>query len=51
MVGQGGDGAAASIQGDVKISSGDVRADEISLKNHKTSGVLAGGDTSSVPVP
>jgi phage baseplate assembly protein V len=51
MVGQGGDGATASIQGNVKITAGDVQADEISLKNHKTSGVQAGGDTSDVPVP
>ncbi|MDR0440141.1 MAG: phage baseplate assembly protein V [Candidatus Accumulibacter sp.] len=51
MTGKGGSGAAASIQGNIQVTSGDVQADDISLKTHKTSGVIAGGDTSSVPVP
>ncbi|WP_151957393.1 phage baseplate assembly protein V [Acinetobacter guillouiae] len=29
----------------------DVKAGDISLKNHKTSGVKSGGDTSGVPIP
>lgn len=51
MTGSGGSGAAASITGSVVVSGGDVKADEISLKQHKTSGVKSGGDTSGVPVP
>jgi phage baseplate assembly protein V len=51
LVGRGGDGAAASIRGDIQVTSGDVQADDISLKAHKTSGIVAGGDTSGVPVP
>ena len=51
MVGSGGSGATAAISGDVIVSGGDVKADEISLKEHKTSGVTPGGGLSSVPVP
>lgn len=51
MVGQGGTGATAAIQGNVIVTGGDVKADAISLKEHKTSGVQPGGGTSSVPVP
>jgi len=49
MTGSGGSGAA--IEGNVNVTGGDVKADEISLKEHKTSGVQPGGGTSSVPVP
>jgi phage baseplate assembly protein gpV len=34
----------------VVVSGGDVKADTISLKTHRTSGVTPGGGTSSVPV-
>lgn len=34
----------------VVVTSGDVKADTISLKTHRTSGVTPGGGTSSVPV-
>lgn len=35
----------------VVVTGGDVKADTISLKTHRTSGVTPGGGTSSVPVP
>jgi hypothetical protein len=35
MSGRGGSGAAASIQGNVRITSGDLTADNISLKQHR----------------
>ncbi|MEQ3306252.1 phage baseplate assembly protein V [Fusobacterium varium] len=38
------------LLGNIDITSGDVTADGISLKNHKTSGVKAGSDTSGKPV-
>lgn len=50
MAGSGGSGATAAIQGNVVVTDGDVKADSISLKNHKTSGVQPGSGTSSVPV-
>lgn len=34
MTGSGGSGAAASIQGSVKVSGGDITADDISMKSH-----------------
>ncbi len=34
----------------VVVTGGDVTADTISLKTHRTSGVTPGGGTSSVPV-
>ena len=34
----------------LQITGGDVKADTISLKNHRTSGVIFGNGTSSVPV-
>lgn len=34
----------------VVVAGGDVKADTISLKNHRTSGVTPGGGTSGVPV-
>lgn len=34
----------------IEVVGGDVKADTISLKNHRTSGVTPGGGTSSVPV-
>ncbi|WP_371355599.1 Gp138 family membrane-puncturing spike protein [Pseudomonas chlororaphis] len=45
-----------TINGDVKVNgrvdtTGDVKADTISLLTHKTSGVTPGGGTSGVPVP
>lgn len=43
--------AGMSGTGTAAVSGGDVTADNISLKNHKTSGVTPGGGTSSVPVP
>lgn len=46
----GGTGAAATISGNVTVTGGDVKADAISLKSHKTSGVQPGGGTSSTPV-
>jgi phage baseplate assembly protein V len=33
----------------LKVNGGDVKADDISLKDHLTTGVKAGGDTSGVP--
>lgn len=52
MAGSGGTGgAAASIQGNIKVTGGDVQADTISLKNHKTSQVQGGNGTSGAPVP
>jgi hypothetical protein len=47
----GGTGATAQITGDLTVSGGDVKADAISLKQHKTSGVVPGSGTSNVPVP
>lgn len=35
----------------VVVTGGDVKADTISLKTHRTSGVTTGGGTSGVPVP
>jgi len=35
MSGRGGSGAAASIEGNVQITSGDLTADNISLKQHR----------------
>ncbi|QLL11695.1 Gp138 family membrane-puncturing spike protein [Pseudomonas chlororaphis] len=45
-----------TINGDMKVNgrvdtTGDVKADTISLLTHKTSGVTPGGGTSGVPVP
>jgi phage baseplate assembly protein V len=51
MAGSGGSGAAAAITGNVIVTGGDVKADTISLKTHKTSGVQPGGGVSLVPVP
>lgn len=42
MVGKGGGGAAASIQGSVSVISGDVTADGISLKTHTHPGDSGG---------
>lgn len=39
------------LQGDFNVTGGDVKADNISLKEHKTSGVTPGGGNSGVPVP
>ncbi|HWT68077.1 MAG TPA: phage baseplate assembly protein V [Pseudomonas sp.] len=35
----------------IEVVGGDVKADTITLKTHRTSGVTPGGGTSSVPVP
>jgi phage baseplate assembly protein V len=51
MQGSGGSSATAAIQGNVVVTGGDVKADNISLKTHKTSGVQPGPGTSNVPVP
>lgn len=47
MSGSGG----AQVQGSIEVTGGDVKADDISLKLHKTSGVTPGGGISNVPVP
>lgn len=47
----GGAGASAMVNGSIEVVGGDVKADAISLKDHKTSGVQPGGGTSDVPVP
>lgn len=43
--------AGMSGTGSATVTGGDVVADSISLKTHKTSGVQPGGGTSGVPVP
>ncbi|WP_328184617.1 phage baseplate assembly protein V [Marinobacter sp. OP 3.4] len=54
IIGQGGmaisGGSGASVDGDMQITNGDVKADEISLKHHRTSGVEPGSGTSGDPV-
>jgi len=54
IVGQGGmavsGGSGASVLGDMTITGGDVRADDISLKTHRTSGIQPGSGTSGGPV-
>ncbi|MDP1136651.1 phage baseplate assembly protein V, partial [Klebsiella pneumoniae] len=42
MSGSGGTGAAASIEGNVQITSGDLTADDISLKHHTHPGDSGG---------
>lgn len=44
MSGSGGTGAAAQIQGDIQVTSGDVTADAIALKGHTHTGD-SGGNT------
>lgn len=58
IVGQGGlqisnaaGGPAATLTGDMHVTGGDVTADDISLKHHRTSGGQAGTDTIGTPVP
>ena len=51
MHGSNGGGAAATMTGSMAITGGDVTADSISLKTHKTSQVQGGSGTSGVPVP
>ncbi|AZC04918.1 phage baseplate assembly protein V [Acinetobacter nosocomialis] len=56
MTGNNTVGGSQLVQGSSHSSGdfsteGDVKAGEISLKLHKTSGVKSGGDTSGVPVP
>jgi len=54
---KGGEGGAAVvIEGDMKSTGdfsteGDVMAGDISLKKHRTSGVLRGGEESQGPIP
>lgn len=43
--------AAADITGDVTVTSGDVKADAISLKLHKHGGVAVGSGTTGASVP
>lgn len=54
IIGQGGmtisGGTGASVDGDMQINNGDVKADNISLKHHLTSGVQPGSGTSDKPV-
>lgn len=40
-----------AVDSDVTVTGGDVKADTISLKTHKTSQVQSGSGTSGVPVP
>lgn len=57
--GAGPGGKTAQIDGDmafinghgIATDGGDIKAGEISLLNHRTSGVAHGGDTSDGPVP
>ena len=42
-------GSGASVNGNMTITGGDVKADEISLKNHKHTGD-SGGDTGPAKV-
>ncbi|HEO1767581.1 phage baseplate assembly protein V [Acinetobacter baumannii] len=56
MTGNNTVGGSQLVQGSSHSSGdfsteGDVKAGEISLKLHKTSGIQSGGDTSGVPVP
>lgn len=54
ITGQGGmaisGGTGASVEGDMQINNGDVKADTISLKTHLTSGVQPGTGKSGGPV-
>ena len=50
MTGRAGNGAAASIQGAVAVSGGDVTADGIALKDHRHTGVKGGPDMTGSPV-
>lgn len=54
IIGQGGmaisGGSGASVDGDMQINNGDVKADDISLKHHLTSGVQPGSGQSGEPV-
>lgn len=45
----GGSGAAASIEGDLEVTNGDVEADGISLKTHVHGGVTSGNETTGAP--
>lgn len=53
ITGQGGmtisGGSGAAVSGNMTITGGDVKADEISLKNHRHTGD-SGGDTSPAKV-
>lgn len=58
MTGQGGlalqgagSGAAATITGTVQVNAGDVKADDISLKTHRQTGVQPGVGNSGGPTP
>lgn len=53
ITGQGGlaisGGSGASVQGNMNITGGDVKADTISLKAHVHGGVQSGGGTTGAP--
>lgn len=50
MAGSGGSGGfAATMTGGMKVTGGDVVADTISLKSHRTTGVQPGSGTSGTP--
>lgn len=44
-------GSGASVAGNITVTGGDVKADNISLKSHRTSGIQPGSGTSGGPVP
>ena len=44
-------GEGAKVTGNMAVVNGDVSADDISLKSHRTSGVESGGSVSGPPVP
>jgi hypothetical protein len=50
MVGQGGEGgAAATLTGNVNVTSGDVNVDGVSAKGHTHGGVSSGGANTAAP--
>lgn len=49
MAGSGGSGPAAQINGSIAVNSGDVTADNISLKGHTHTGVTPGGGSTGTP--
>lgn len=44
-------GKPSSVQGDFVVTGGDVKADNISLKTHKHTGVTTGGSNTGNPTP
>ena len=47
---QGGGAGSVTMNGNVRVSNGDVQADLVSLKSHTHEGVQPGGGTSGSPV-